>query len=65
LNAHIDRNEYLYAIGSIIGFGLQDATIWKVVSSIKNEFLLVRSMLDIIALCGPLTKEYLNKMSFN
>lgn len=66
LNAQIDRTEYLYAIGSIIGFGLQDATIWgSGLLHKENAFRLVRSKLDIRAVRGPLTKEYLNKMGFN
>mgnify|MGYP005761826631 FL=1 len=66
LNVQIDRTEYLYAIGSIIGFGLQDATIWgSGLLRKENAFRLVRSKLDIRAVRGPLTKEYLNKMGFN
>lgn len=65
LRSQIDKTEYLYAIGSIIGFGLQDAIIWgSGLLRKENAFRLVRSKLDIRAVRGPYTKEYLEKMGF-
>lgn len=65
LNTQIDKTEYLYAIGSIIGFDLQDATIWgSGLLRKENAFRLVRSKLDIRAVRGPYTKQYLDKMGF-
>lgn len=63
LTTETDRTEYLYAIGSIIGFGLQDATIWGSGLLCKeNSYRLVCSKLDIRAVRGPYTKEFLDKM---
>lgn len=60
------RTEYLYGIGSIIGFGLQDATIWgSGLLRKENALRLVRSKLDIRAVRGPKTREHLAKMGLN
>lgn len=65
LKAQTEKTEYLYAIGSIIGFGLQDATIWGSGFLRKeNARRLVRTKLDIRAVRGPYTKAYLEKMGF-
>ena len=65
LKTQTEKTEYLYAIGSIIGFGLQDATIWGSGFLRKeNALRLARSKLDIRAVRGPYTKVYLEKMGF-
>ena len=59
------RTSYLYGIGSIIGFGLQDATIWgSGLLRRENAFRCVRSKLDIRAVRGPYTRKYLQDMGF-
>ncbi|CVI73631.1 Polysaccharide pyruvyl transferase [Clostridiales bacterium CHKCI001] len=55
-------NKHLYAIGSIIGFGCQDAVIWG--SGILNDYRLYRdrirkSSLDIRCVRGPKTRMLL------
>lgn len=61
MNAIAKKTSCLYAIGSIIGFGLQDATIWgSGLLRRENAYRLVRSKLDIRAVRGPYTRKYLS-----
>lgn len=70
LDQEVDYTRHLLAIGSIIGMGRFDATIWgsgihveSSVRRIKKYHLLVRY--DIRALRGPMTKHILEKIGYN
>lgn len=63
MQTKIKDTKYLYEVGSIIGFGLQDATIWgSGLLREENVFRLVRSKIDIRAVSGPKTRECLLKV---
>ena len=54
----------LYAIGSILGFGCQNATIWGsglLMPSYEAKRMLCYADVDVRAVRGPLTREYLIK----
>lgn len=64
-NAKQKRTKHLYAIGSILGFGCQNATVWG--SGLLEPYRLYKrnirsAKLDVRAVRGPLTREYLLKM---
>ena len=61
LQEKTEKTYFLYAIGSIIGFGYQDATIWG--SGLLNEKIALRCLrqtLDIRCVRGPCTRNILN-----
>lgn len=60
-----EKTKHLYAIGSILGFGCQNATVWG--SGVLEPYRLYKrniksAKLDVRAVRGPLTREYLLKM---
>ena len=56
----VDTTYYLYAIGSIIGWGYQDAVIWgSGLLNNKNALRCLRQKLDIRAVRGPRSREIL------
>lgn len=60
LEQKTDRTNYLYAIGSIIGFGYQDAVIWgSGLLNTQNALRCLRQRLDIRAVRGPCTRKQL------
>lgn len=62
LNNKTNQTYYLYAIGSIIGWGYQDAVIWG--SGLLNEKNVLRCLkpkLDIRAVRGPCSKKILSE----
>lgn len=62
LNTKTNQTHYLYAIGSIIGWGYQDAVIWgSGLLNEKNVLRCLRPKLDIRAVRGPCTKNVLQK----
>ena len=60
------RTQHLYAIGSIIDSGFQDATIWGS-GCLQNHMFWWRKIrkLDICNVRGPLTREVLLKNGYN
>jgi len=62
LHSPISDTKSLYAIGSIIGWGYQDATIWgSGLLKKKNALRCLRQKLDIRAVRGPLTRNALQE----
>lgn len=60
LNTTIDGKKHLYAIGSILTAGIQDATVWgSGVLNAKLTYRLERRKLDIRAVRGPITRAIL------
>ena len=60
LNTTIDGKKHLYAIGSILTAGIQDATVWgSGVLNAKLTYRLERRKLDIRAVLGPITRAIL------
>ncbi|MBS5431253.1 MAG: polysaccharide pyruvyl transferase family protein [Lachnospiraceae bacterium] len=60
LDQQTNKTSYLYAIGSIIGFGYQDAVIWgSGLLNSKNVLRCLRQKLDIRAVRGPCTRNLL------
>lgn len=60
LSQKTNKTSYLYAIGSIIGFGYQDAVIWgSGLLTPKNALRCLRPQLDIRAVRGPYTRKML------
>ena len=60
LDTETDRTYYLYAIGSIIGYGYQDAVIWgSGLLTYRNVLRCLRQKFDIRAVRGPCTKKIL------
>ena len=60
LNQQTKKTSYLYAIGSIVGFGYQDAVIWgSGLLNSKNVLRCLRQKLDIRAVRGPCTRTLL------
>ena len=63
MQTKIKDTKYLYGVGSIIVFGLHDATIWgSGLLRVENVFRLIRSKIDIRAVRGPKTRECLLKV---
>lgn len=67
IDAHLNKTKHLYAIGSIIFYGLQEATIWG--SGLLHEAKKSRTpkiyKLDIRAVRGPMTRASLIKNGFS
>lgn len=60
LDQQTNKTSYLYAIGSIIGFGYQDAIIWgSGLLNSKNALRCLRQKLDIRAVRDPCTRNLL------
>lgn len=60
LDQRTKKTSYLYAIGSIVGFGYQDAVIWgSGLLNSKNVLRCLRQKLDIRAVRGPCTRKLL------
>lgn len=60
LNQQTRKTSCLYAIGSIVGFGYQDAVIWgSGLLNSRNVLRCLRQKLDIRAVRGPYTRKLL------
>lgn len=60
LDQDVESTTCLYGIGSIWGFGFQDATIWgSGLLREENAYRLVRQKLDIRCVRGPVTRNIL------
>lgn len=59
-DARIDGKKHLYAIGSVLTAGIQDATVWgSGVLNAKLTYRLEKRKLDVRAVRGPVTRAIL------
>lgn len=66
MDSNVEKTKCLYAVGSILGFGFQDATVWgSGLLRKENAYRLVRQKLDIRAVRGPVTRNILLSMGVN
>lgn len=68
INKKVSQMKHLYAIGSILDSGYQDATVWGSgfwYSPAKNIFWKKIRKLDVRAVRGPRTRDSLKKLGYN
>lgn len=66
LNTKVNGRKHLYAVGSVITSGIQDATIWgSGILNTKYTYRLYKRKLDIKAVRGPITHAILSDYGYN
>lgn len=66
LNQHVTGRKHLYAVGSVLTAGIQDATVWgSGVLNAKLSYRLENRKLDVRAVRGPITRAILLDYGFD